>query len=398
MQTPDVPAPPLSPPLDQLLQRLPDSAFAQRLRRVYLAAAQAIHRLGDMDLVKYESASTTESAPDLSLWEEMAPVIRDTVMDVNALLNVVREEFPQPVAGGLADILSRMADEVGPEARRDVLHRRVDEATRVLHEGMEELAQQITQLGEAMRSPSVVSDRWNLLAEIQSFRARFRDVIGRLVFESASTFDEVTRQEVIPGYSEDVSSAVGVRATVADLRRVIGSRLEKVREADPEDVLWHAQQLSKELDTFGRTTAYRSLRAQDKRRTLESRTELTELVKRPKLTRLELAGLLEGLKAFVDDLSNINQRQLLVTHDRELMATCGVKLEQSTQLLDTQPLESARVLAEAAAAAQSLYGLDNELDAFLRRIRRTKPGTLQGPELKQTIETFRELLANLPLS
>ena len=38
-----------------------------------------------------------------------------------------------------------------------------------------------------------------------------------------------------------------------------------------EDVQWHAQQLQNELDAFGRTNAYKALRAQDKRHVLEIR-------------------------------------------------------------------------------------------------------------------------------
>ena len=68
-----------------------------------------------------------------------------------------------------------------------------------------------------------------------------------------------------------------VRATAADLRRVVTARLEEVREAEPEDVQWNAQQLEKELDVFGRTPAYATLRAQDKRRVIEFRQQLGEL-------------------------------------------------------------------------------------------------------------------------
>ena len=58
---------PLSPRLEQILQALPDQIFADRLRKVYAAATQAIARLSDMDVVKYETDSTDESGADLSL-------------------------------------------------------------------------------------------------------------------------------------------------------------------------------------------------------------------------------------------------------------------------------------------------------------------------------------------
>src|ERR671930_1241617 len=98
--------PQLSPRLEQLLQTIPDRAFAERLRKVYVAAAQAVMQLADMDLVKYENTGT-ERAPDLSLWEEMAPVIRDTVVDVNRMLDVLREQFPALRRGGLADAIQQ---------------------------------------------------------------------------------------------------------------------------------------------------------------------------------------------------------------------------------------------------------------------------------------------------
>lgn len=378
----------LTPRLEEILQSLPDRAFAGRLRKVYAAAAQAIARLSDMDLVKYESP-IVDSSPDLSLWEEMAPVIRDTVMDVNALLNVIREQFPVPPLGGIADTVSRAADEVGPgrAGRQD--------APAVLQDGMMQIAQGITQLGEAMRNPSVVSDRWQLLAEIQRFRARFREQMSTLVFESVSTFGDVTRAQVVPGHEAEVKAAVTVRAITSDLGRIVASRLTKVREAEPEDVQWNAQQLQTELDAFGRTAAYRNLRAQDKRKIVEVRAQVGQLAILPSPSRAELVAVVEDLDALVRSLAGVNQRQVLVIHDREVWAACGVRLERALSLLGSDPAGSARALAEAAGSAQSLYGRDPVLDAFLRKARKLPLLQLTGADLRSTIETFQGHLAQL---
>ncbi len=119
------------------------------------------------------------------------------------------------------------------------------------------MAQQITQLGEAMRNPSVVSDRWTLLAEIQRFRSAFREQISNLVYSSISAFADVSRKEVVPGYEAEVKASMTVRAIVADLGRILSARLAKVRDAAPGDIQTNAQQLQNELDAFGRTAAYR---------------------------------------------------------------------------------------------------------------------------------------------
>ncbi|CAM3426526.1 hypothetical protein G4177_35670 [Corallococcus sp. ZKHCc1 1396] len=367
----------LTPRLEEILQSLPDRAFAARLRAVYLAAAHAISRLSDLDLVKYETP-VVDASPDLSLWEEMAPVIRDTVMDVNALLNVIREQFPGAPPASPPPSRPGSGDVPG-----------------LLQAGMGRLAQSITQLGEAMRNPAVVSDRWQLLAEIQRFRADYREQMSQLVFESASAFGEVSRAQVVPGYEAEVKAAVTVRAITSDLSRIVAARLGKVRDAKPEEVLWNAQQLQTELDAFGRTAAYRNLRAQDKRKIVEARAEVGALAIQTAPDQRELLTVAEGLDALVRSLSAVNQRQLLILHDREVWAACGVRLERALMQSKKDPVASAKALAEAAVSAQALYGRDATMDAFLRKARKLKLATLTGPELLSTIESFQGQLAQL---
>jgi hypothetical protein len=389
-------APPLAPKLHQALEAIPDRAFAGRLRKVYLAAAQAIQRLGDMDLLQYET-TTVEGAPDLSLWEEMAPVIRDTVMDVNALLTVAREQLPAPTPGGLADTLMQAIEEAGPLPAGSIAQRRQQEATAVVQAMTQQLAQQVTQLGERMRSPQVVSDRWNLLADLQAFRTRFRELMGDLVYQSASAFAEVSRAEVVPGHQEEVQAAVQVRAAVADLARLVAARIREVEGCEPEDVQWHAQHLERDLDAFGRTSAYKALRAQDKREVIEFRHALGRLALRPDLKQRELLDLLSPFGEFVSSLGRVNSREILVAHDREVWASAGVRLEHAEQLLSVDPESARLILIEAARAAQALYGRDAGLDAFLRKARKGALAELPQGELQGELDKLRQLLASLPM-
>ena len=371
-----------------MLESIQDRTFAARLRTVYLAAAHAVARLSDMDLVRYET-TTVDEAPDLSLWEEMAPVIRDTVMDVNALLQVIREHFPRNVEGGLVDVVERAVNEtVGPA--------RPDDAVEVLHAVMGRLAQQITELGEGMRKPEVVSDRWNLLSEIQRFRTRFRQEIGTLVHQSASVFADVHQKDVVPGYVEEVASAVSVRATASDLVRVVDARIEKIHEAEPEDTQWHAQQLEKELDLFGKTPAYRALRAQDKRAIVEFRGRLGQMASHPTQKR-ELEEAAGPFGELCRGLLQVNNRAILQQHDREVLAGCGVRLEQAELALQTSPQDAVALLSEAVLSAQELYGRDPQLDVFLRKARKSPVSALPPEELRAALDQFRTMLASLPV-
>ncbi|EAU68102.1 hypothetical protein STIAU_5119 [Stigmatella aurantiaca DW4/3-1] len=313
----------------------------------------------------------------------MAPVIRDTVMDVNALLTVIRQQFPGPPAG--------TPPPVAPTVEQD----KTRNAAATLRQAMGQVAQEITQLGEAMRNPAVVSDRWTLLAEIQRFRTTFREQIGDLVFNSMSHMVDVARKEVVPGYEADVKAAMTVRAIVADLTRILSARLEKVRDAEPEDVQWNAQQLQNELDAFGRTAAYRGLRAQDKRHIIESRGQVGRLAAMASPVKAELLQLVQTLDGLVRSLAAVNQRKVLIINDREVWAVCGVRLERAQTLLGSDPAGAARFLAEAVMVAQSLYGREPGLDAFLRKTRKAPLGSLSGAELRSTLETLQGLLASL---
>ncbi|HEY3588341.1 MAG TPA: hypothetical protein VGK85_14370, partial [Myxococcaceae bacterium] len=254
---------PLLPPaLESALSAVPESQ-ATRLRQICDGAASTLARLTDLDLLQYESPVTTDSY-DLSTWEEMAPVVAATLRDVNAFIDLVRTQLaaqPEVSRGGLASLVE---DAVLDEAARAKLEQ-------VLESAASQLFEQVQSLGGKVRDPAVVADRWNLLAEVQASRTRFREHIGTLVFDLVAPFADVERPDVVPGFAEEVAGAVSVRAAVANLRRVLEARAAKLRQASAEDVQWHAQHLEQEMDAFGRTAPYRSLRAQDKRRLIEYR-------------------------------------------------------------------------------------------------------------------------------
>jgi len=371
---------PISARLEELLEAVPDREFAGKLKNVYQVAFQTIARLREIDLVKYETTIGEDEA-GLSLWEEMAPMIRDTVADVNSLLMAVHQQFPIPLAGA-------------QRSAAPPLDRRAQRAVSSLHAASELLAKEITHLGERIRSPSVVGDRWNLLAVLQASRGGFREQIGNLLYMSAAAFGHVSRQEVVPGHHEEVRSAVLIRAAVADLLQMLAAGVERIRQAEPEDVQWHAQHLQREMDTLGRTPAYKALRAQDKRALIEFRAEIGTLAGTPGAPKPRLLLLVERFLKFAATLKQVNAREVLIHHDRDVWAACGAQIEEAARLLEVDPPKAAAALASAGQAAQALYGRDPELDVFLREIRRKPLGQLGGPELQKSLEKFRELVAN----
>lgn len=377
----------LPPALESALSAVPESQ-ATRLRQVCHGAASALARLTDLDLLQYESPVTTDSL-DLSTWEEMAPVVAATLRDVNAFIDLVRTQLAAQPAVSRSGLASLVEDAVLDDVARAKLEQVLDSAASQLFE-------QVQMLGAKVRDPGVVADRWNLLAEVQASRTRFREHIGTLVFDLVAPFADVERSEVVPGLAEEVSGAVSVRAAVADLRRVLDARAGKLRQASAEDVQWHAQHLEQEMDAFGRTAPYRSLRAQDKRRLIEYRHEVREMAAQPLPAKADVMEVCQRVLELVKGLAVVSQRALLRRHDHEVWARSGVKLEQAETLLAIDRRAAAVALAEASELAAGLYGRSELLDEFLRRARKQSLALVPAEDVGPVCEEFRALLAGLP--
>jgi len=375
--------------LESALSSVPESQ-ATRLRQVCHGAAATLGRLTDLDLLQYESPVTTDSL-DLSTWEEMAPVVAATLRDVNAFIDLVKTQLaaqPKVRGNGLASLVE---DAVLDDAARAQLER-------VLESAAAQLFEQVQSFGAKVRDPAVVADRWNLLAEVQASRTRFREHIGTLVFDLVVPFADVERSDVVPGFAEEIAGAVAVRAAVADLRRVLEARAAKLRQASAEDVQWHAQHLEQEMDAFGRTAPYRSLRAQDKRRLIEYRHEVRSMAAEPLPAKADVLDVCQRVLDLVKSLGVVSQRTLLRRHDHEVWARSGVKLEQGEALLSMDKRAAAVALAESAELASGLYGRSEPLDDFLRRARKQSLALVPAEEVDRVVEEFRALLAGLPLS
>lgn len=375
--------------LKLLLDNLTDREQAQRLERVYRAAAVAIDRLGHLHIVKYEPASTDAGGADLSLWETMAPAIRDTVVDVNALAAVIREEFPPPEK-------SQGDGWRPPPASSD--ERLWREVEAVLHTCAERLGKRVGELGVAMRRPEVVSDGWTLMAELQAFRADFRVRIGDLVYLTSAGFEEVRREEVVPGAQADVASTASLRVSVADLRRSLTGKLERAARTESTALPALTRQLEDSLAAFATLKATLVLGMRDKHRLVELRGKLRELGAEPQLAAQDVLELVQPFLAVLEGISEGLTRDALKAHDRAVWTACRERLEQAVLHLGLGSPGAERILVEALGAAGALYGRDGDFDTFLRKSRASPDSGLEDAQVRETLERFRERLAALPFS
>ncbi len=376
--------------LQALLDALTDRHLAEQLEHVYQAAAVAIEHLSHLNIVKYEPTTTEQpDGADLSLWETMAPALRDTLMDVNHLIAAIREQFPAPERSAGADSGWRP-----PPASAD--ERLAQEVEVVFQRNAERLAKRVAELGERVRRPEVVTDRWELMTELQTFRLDFRSRIGELVYLTAAAFDDVSREEVIPGYGLQMSSAAALRAALADLRRSLQGKLERLPRLAPEGIPTFARQLAESLASFVTMPASLTMRTRDKRLLVELREHLQRLASS---TPLEGEEVLKRVQPFFTELDRVTEElttQVLTAHDRAVWSACGARLEQVSMHLDLGSPGAERVLLQAMERASELYGRSAAFDTFLRKNRRAPGESLEAAQVRETLELFRERLAALP--
>ena len=333
-----------------------------------MTASRTIAAMGELDLVQYEEPDVDGSA-DLSMWEKVAPIIGSTIAEVNTFCAQVEASFP--VDAVLTERRQLQVDELFNRSARDC-------RTEVMNFGMN------------MRDPSVVGDRWNLITQLQIFRFRFRDSIGKLVWDVASVFGECKRREVEPGYEAALKATLVVRTMTADLRRLMRVRIQKVGDAPITEMLTQTQQMEKELNAFGRTAAWRALRAQDKKGILEFRFKLRQLIAIGQPTKIEILEALEPFVEFVDGFAMISRREILVQHDQEVLASVGVVLERAMNTTGFEAQLEAFKLA--LDEAQTIYGRSSEFDLFLRNQRKGLPTT---ETIASSLEQFLVQIAGM---
>jgi hypothetical protein len=375
--------------LQEMLDSLTNRHLAGQLKQVYRAAAVAIDRLGHLNIVKYEPSTAEQDGADLSLWETMAPALAETLGDVNHLIHVIRHQFPAPERTGSGDSGWRP-----PPASAD--ERLSQEVEAVFQTSAERLGKRLAELGERVRRPEVVTDRWALMTELQSFRLDFRMSIGDLVYLTAASFADVRREEVVPGYGLQLSAAAALRSAAVDLRRSLQGKLEKVARTAPEGLPALARQVEESLGSFSTMPASIPMRTRDKRELVGLREQLRQLASQPRIEEEELLRTMQPFLAGLERVAEELTTQVLTVQDRAIWASCGSKLEQASMHLLLSSPGAERVLMEALERAGELYGRSAAFDAFLRKHRRASGDGLDEVQLRETLEMFRERLAALP--
>jgi hypothetical protein len=372
-----------------------DDDLRDRVTRLLFSSAEAILKLADLDLVRHE-ADEEQGGHTLALWEELAPVMSETVQHVNQMIDSHTGEFPPPPS---SDEIENLDDAFGPSRGHSAPVDERPTSTEAEIAGLVDavcggMRRDVGRLGERLRNPLVMSDPWMLIGDLLEFRGRVRAGLGELIFQVSSFVAEVDRQDVVPGYLNDLESGLIVRQATSNLAFLFRGHTKRIGASGDDRIIPALQDALKDLHAYSRSRALPALRTSDKRIFLETRATLYKLLRTTPPRSRDIKNAVENLARFLDSMSVVSRRENLRLHDRAQLAKAGRHLEAAHFNLATPDVARSE-LVDAVRAAAALYGRDVQLDAYLRAQRHFPADWLHDPEIAIEIERFGALLAGI---
>jgi hypothetical protein len=362
-----------------LLETITDRELATRLNDVLAACGRCIERLAAINLVSLEPTDADEGAPDLALWEKMAPAVGETVVAVNELCAVIDECFPP-------------ASRVSSYGREGSDERAEYEATAVFRTISPLIKKEVGEVGSLMRRPELLSSPWGLLAELQRLRSQIRSRVSDAVYLSAGALGAVSRDEVVPGAAQEVLRALSFRGTESALRRTAQQRLEG---ASGGHTL--AKNLEEDFEVLAAMPAWRHVKIDTKRQMLRLRSLLKAAAGNPETTVSAVAALVQPMLELLGATSFELSRGVLISHDRQARNLSLRRAEQAELHLVLETGAAGWALEAAFDAAQALRGCNEVVDELLRQATRNDVSELPEAELMPLAAELASALTRLDL-
>ena len=210
----------------------------------------------------------------------------------------------------------------------------------------------------------------------------------------AAIYDEfvpdVNVATVVPGYLTSLGRALLVRRGLADLATKLTPQNNLLQGDDPSEYEFALAQIRIQMRQFVGSVVCRAMRAADRWQIVEFERELTE---QPlKVARLTS----EGLVKYIDSLSSVNQREVLVVHDTKTLAEMREALSAARQLLDISARAARDEMDRAYQAAQRLRGRHPVTDELIIALERYAPSSSNAGDSVKYLEQLEAVLAASP--
>ena len=224
-----------------------------------------------------------------------------------------------------------------------------------------------------------------LLDDTQSAASEGVHALVAAVYETFAS--DVNPASVVPGYLTSLGRALLVRRGLADLASKLAlpnAVLQSVRTAEYEQALTIMRHI---MRSFVASVVCRAMRAADRWQMVQFERELQEPLKVSRLT-------CEGLVKYIESLSSINQREVLLVHDQRTIGEMRDALANARQLVDLSPHTAREMMERAYQAAQRLRGRAQHTDQLIVKLEKLAFATSKAESLK-FLEALEAVLTHM---
>ena len=328
----------------------PDEA-ANRIRKLWDETFRGL--LGLLDFCKSITGEppAADSNPDAGFDEfgdfgESAPVLS------------AREQLDL----GSVDISSVL--EVFNEKERDDAERYkpVLEKVSSIEYGLRSQVNEAVERREVALSSGEMNQVLGLLDDTTSTASEAVHAIVAAVYEEF--LPDISPTSVVPGYLTSLGRALLVRRGLADLAIKLAPHNEILQGKHPDEHPHALTAVRTVMRQFVGSVVCRAMRAADRWQMVEFERDLAgQALGAARNTS-------EGLVKYVESLSSVNQREVLVLHDQRTIVEMRDALARARQLVDLSPRASREEMERAYQAAQRLRGRHPNTDALIIQLER----------------------------
>ncbi len=352
--------------LAELLATITDRRIRRNVQKLLVFGAEAVQALGDIDAALYLKEEG----------EEQLQIVADAVLShFRRLLEFIGMIAPASAASGGAPDAELDLDGSGPAraAAPAASKAMIPHKQRSDEERWNALLKEMSTL------------QYGLGSELKSFETRFahalkndnkdqavRDLndattglmdgvfaVMTTVYECFLGYAEPER--MVPGHRDSLGKALAIRRALAELRRGVRGLNRRVQDPStpPEVAETNYRRIVDAMTRFVDSDVFYYLRSDTRRDFWGLRETLTN--GNAKQSRLDA----EGFDKYLDSLSFVSQRGVLIKHDTDLKGKITGDLERAVKFAKLLPEVVCDVIEQAFAKAERLSGLSDEIDGLV---------------------------------
>lgn len=349
-----------------LLGTISDRKIRRKVHKLLQIGEEAVRALGELDAALYIREEG----------EEQLQIVADAVlshfrrlMEYVAMIAPVAASGGGAVEGELEFESSGPAPKSGPMSLRSVITHRERPDEERWESLMAEMSTLQYGLGSELKEferrfahALANDDKDQAVRELNDATTGLTDgvfAVMTTVYECFLGYAEPDR--MVPGHRDTLGKALAVRRALSDLRRGVRSLNRRVqdRATPPEVAETNYRRVVDALNRFIESDVFYYLRSDSRvdfwqfRETLAAGNAVAN--------RLDC----EGFDKYLDSLSFVSQRGVLIKHDTDLKTKITGDLDRAVKFAALLPDVVCEVIEQAFLKAERLYGLSDEIDALV---------------------------------